>query len=157
MIWMIPLAAIVLIGLWFLTTRILIPSYQAGGALVVDNPSKYTSLIDAVYDTSRKGVERLIAQGADLEVTKSDGSTPLLLAVETDQFDIAEKLINAGANIFAVSGFGDSVGYAVENSNVNSEARERVLKLLESKGFPFPAAHRTEVIKMVETGKWPPK
>lgn len=156
MVWTIPLILLFLVGLWLLTTRIIIPSYQAGVPMI-DNPSKHTSLIDAVYNRSSKGVEKLITQGADLEITKSDGSTPLLLAVETDQFGIAEKLIDAGANVFAVSKFGDSVGRAVENSNVNSEARKRVMDLLKLKGFPFPAPHRTEVIKMIETGTWPPK
>ena len=150
------LGFLVLLGLWFLITRIVIPSYQAG-VLVIDNPNKYTNLIDAVYDRSTKGVERLIAQGANLEATKSDGSTPLLLAVETDQFDIAEKLINSGANVFAVSESGDSVGYSVEHSNVNSQARLRVVDLLKARGFPFPAPHRTEIEKMIEAGTWPPK
>lgn len=118
------------------------------------------SLIAAVYDRDARRVRELIASGANLEERKSDGSTPLLLAAETDQFEIAETLIDAGADIWATSEFGDSVGWAAEKSQVvrgaQGDARHRVLGKLRARGFPFPAEYRSIVLRHVQAGEWPP-
>lgn len=119
------------------------------------------SLIAAVYDRDARRVRELIASGANLEERKSDGSTPLLLAVESDQFEIAEALIDAGADIWATSEFGDSVGWATEKSRLgpgrDGDARRRVLIKLRARGFPFPAQHRSVVLRQIQAGAWPPK
>jgi hypothetical protein len=119
------------------------------------------SLIAAVYDRDARRVRELIASGVNLEERKSDGSTPLLLAAETDQFEIAEALIDAGADIWATSEFGDSVGWAAEKSKLvrgtHADARLRVLTKLRARGFPFPAEYRSIVLQHVQAGEWPPK
>lgn len=124
-------------------------------------PTPPQNLIAAVYDRNPALVRRLIASGADLEQRKSDGSTPLLLSVETDQFAIAETLIDSGADIWATSEFGDTVGWATEHSRlkggVDERARRRVLVKLRGRGFPFPAAHRSFVLQRIRAGDWPPK
>lgn len=106
-------------------------------------------------------MRELIASGANLEERKSDNSTPLLLAAETDQFEIAETLIDAGANIWATSEFGDTVGQAAETSRLvagpDADARQRVLAKLRARGFPFPAEDSSDVLKKIKAGEWPPK
>lgn len=123
-------------------------------------PAPSNSLIDAVYHRDEARARALIASGADIEERKSDESTPLLLAVTTDQFVIAEMLIDAGANIWATSEFGDSVGWATEKSKLaggpDAEARDRIMIKLRNRGFPFPAEHRSIVLGKVESGQWPP-
>lgn len=123
-------------------------------------PTPSNSLIVAVYDRDEAEVRALIASGADIEERKSDGSTPLLLAATTDQFEIAEMLIDAGANIWATSEFGDSVGWATEKSKLvrgpDADARDRVMGKLRNRGFPFPAEHRSIILRKVESGQWPP-
>lgn len=130
----------------------------AGGCSM---PTPSNSLIGAVYDRDERRVRELIASGANLEERKSDGSTPLLLGAETDQFEIADALIDAGANIWATSEFGDSVGWAIENSKLvrgpDADARRRVLLKLRERGFPFPAEHRSIVLRKVQAGEWPPR
>jgi hypothetical protein len=130
----------------------------AGGCSILASSN---SLIAAVYDRDARRVRELIASGANLEERKSDGSTPLLLAVESDQFGIAEALIDAGADIWVTSEFGDSVGWATERSQLgpgrDGDARRRVLVKLRARGFPFPAQHRSIVLQQIRAGAWPPK
>lgn len=120
-----------------------------------------TSLIKAVYDGNESRVRALVSSGANLEERKSDESTPLLLAAETDQFEIAEILIDHGANIWATSEFGDTVGYATEQSRLiggpDFDARQRVLAKLKERGFPFPAEHPTVIEKKQAARQWPPR
>jgi Ankyrin repeats (3 copies) len=130
----------------------------AGGCRM---PTPSPSLMTAVYDGDRRRVRELIASGANLEERESDGSTPLLLAVESNQFEIAEALIDAGANIWVTSDFGNSVGWAAEKSRLisgpDADARQRVLVQLRDRGFPFPAQHSSIVLKKVQAGEWPPR
>ena len=120
-----------------------------------------TSLTTAVYNRDERRVRELLAARADLEERASDSSTPLLLATETDQFTIAEVLIDAGADIWATSEFGDSVGWAAEHSRVvrgaEADARKRILAKLRKLGFPFPAPHSSRVLNAIQAGQWPPK
>lgn len=136
-----------------------IASIMLAGGCSMATPSN--SLIAAVYNRDEARVRQLVAAGAPLEERKSDRSTPLLLAAETDQFEIAEVLIDAGADIWATSEFGDSVGWAAEHSRLaggpDAEARERVLAKLRARGFPFPAEHRSVVLRKVQAGEWPPQ
>jgi ankyrin repeat protein len=140
---------------------------QLGGAAIILGVGKRSmsksssSLIDAVYDRDQRRVRELIASGANLEERKSDRSTPLLLAAETDQFEIADALIDAGADIWATSEFGDSVGWATEKSKLvrgaDADARHRVLTKLRAQGFPFPAQYRSTLLRQIQAGEWPPK
>jgi uncharacterized protein len=54
------------------------------------------------------GVNRLIANSADLEARDPDGQTALLVAVANNQIDIAKALMAAGANINAQAANADT-------------------------------------------------
>lgn len=125
---------------------------------------RHSNLLSAVQYRNIGEVERLIASGADLNVQNERMATPLILAITTDQYEIAEVLIDAGADIFAYDKFGITAGNMIEqwNPTLPSEssearAREHVLRKLTEKGFPFPAPSREETLEMVAEGTWPPK
>ncbi len=56
-------------------------------------------LIVAVERGDRRAVEKLLRDGADVEVRTSDGVTPLYAAAFHDQADILQLLIRAGAKV----------------------------------------------------------
>lgn len=123
--------------------------------------SKSDSLVDAVLNEDGGQVATLIEQGAPLEEEDHRGQTALVLAAATDQFRIAEQLIEAGADPFAADDFGWTAGYAAQTSNLQRgpefEAKQRVKALLEARGFPFPSPDTDQVKTMVAEGKWPPR
>lgn len=122
--------------------------------------TKSDSLIEAVMIADPGEVERLIAAGAPLEQANHKGETPLIIAAKTDQFRIAETLLRAGANPFAVSQFGWTAGYAAQTSRLvrgpEFEAKARVAAELEARGYPVPGPDKPEIKQLVAEGKWPP-
>jgi hypothetical protein len=117
-------------------------------------------LVQATMEGSEVRVRQLILDGADLEESDSKQQTSLLIAAKTDQFDIAEILIDAGANVLTTSRFGWTVGYAAETSRIaagpDADARLRVLDKLRARGFPFPAPHPDHVKSLMDRSAWPP-
>lgn len=129
------------------------------GGCSVGKPTE--SVLAAVMNRDEGNVRALVAARANLEERDVDESTPLLLASETNQFVIAEVLIDGGANIWATSEFGDSVGFVTERSRLiagpDFEARARVLAKLKARGFPFPADQPATVEAKTKRGEWPPR
>lgn len=123
--------------------------------------TKSDNLVDAVMHGDVGHVDQLIENGASLEETDHKGQTALILAAKTDQFTIAEKLLLAGADPFAVSQFGWTAGYATATSKLQRgpefEARERFTELLEQRGYPMPGPDKPDIKRMVAEGKWPPR
>lgn len=118
------------------------------------------TLIDAVMERDKGQVADLIRQGAPLEETDIEGQTALILAATTDQFEIAEILLDAGADPFAVSQFGWTAGYATQISKLQRgpefEAMQRVTQKLEARGYPMPGPEKAQIKAMVGEGNWPP-
>ncbi|GBR38965.1 hypothetical protein AA101099_1466 [Neoasaia chiangmaiensis NBRC 101099] len=120
-------------------------------------------LIDAIMGSERKEAMDLVKSGASLEekYDRYAGSTPLLMASATDQWDLVEFFIEYGANIWAYSKFGMNVGDYAEGSRVipdcpEGQALQRVRAILHQRGFPSPAPHPKEVVRLAAEGKWPP-
>jgi hypothetical protein len=118
-------------------------------------------LVQATMDESEARVRLLVSQGANLEEADHKQQTALLIATMTDQFEIAEVLIDAGANVWTASMFGWTPGYAAQTSRIaggpDAEARQRVIAKLQAKGFPFPAPTPEQVEAAMEKGQWPPR
>lgn len=128
-------------------------------------PEEPKTIYDAVANSSIDDVNRLIGEGVDVNAPDYRGQAPLLLAVATYQFRIAEVLIDNGADIFAVDKLGFNVGlYASAfppttdpiSGTVENDARERVIQKLKEGGFPWPPPWQDEVLQMKASGKWPP-
>ena len=122
---------------------------------------KTDSLIEAVRFEDADQVEALIRSGAPLEEKDKKGQTPLILAAKTDQYEIAERLLGAGANVFAVSDFGWTAGYAAQTSNLAGgpefDALQRFKVQLEQRGYPVPGPDKPDIKRMAEEGNWPPR
>ncbi|RIV85690.1 ankyrin repeat domain-containing protein [Aurantiacibacter zhengii] len=118
------------------------------------------SLIKAVEMQDREQVATLASTGADLEQRNDVGQTPLVLASKTDQFVIAEILLDAGADPFAADMFGWTAGYAVQTTRLTGgkefEARERVREKLKAHGYRIPGPNSNEIMELVDMGNWPP-
>lgn len=122
-------------------------------------PTKNT-LVRAVMTRHSNLIVELSRDRSTLEERDSTKQTPLIIAAKTDQFTVAEILLNAGADPFAVDQFGWTAGYALQTSKLKRgpefEARERVAKALRSKAYPIPGPDTDEILELVKAGKWPP-
>lgn len=121
-----------------------------------------TTVADAVTIKNIEAVSQLIREKKDVNTPDNRGQAPLLIAVSTQQFQIAEVLIDSGANIWAINTLGFNVGLFTYNSQVAEEspegrAKNRVVEKLQAQGFPWPPPWHDETLKMVEKGNWPPK
>jgi hypothetical protein len=146
-------------GFFYRARHAVLLAMSIAGACSVNKPSD--SVLKAVLNRDEGNVRALVAARANLEERDVDASTPLLLASETNQFVIAEVLIDNGANIWATSEFGDTVGFVAERSRLaggaDFEARARVLEKLKARGFPFPAEQPAVVEEKLKRGEWPPR
>lgn len=128
-----------------------------GSCMNSDQPE---TLIEAVYERDKARVIELASSGAALEERDLEGQTPLVLAASTDQFEIAEVLLDAGADPFAASQFGWTAGYAAQTTNLQRgpefEAMQRVSQRLRARGYPVPGPDKQEIKQMVAEGNWPP-
>ena len=118
------------------------------------------TLIDAVRYRDLTLVEKLIQQDVDLEQRDHRGSTPLRIAAGSDQFVIAEKLIEAGADPFTMDSLYITAAGGVENSSLTPDspdgaARVRLLEVFKEKGITFPVPSPQEMPQALEDGRWP--
>ena len=67
-----------------------------------------SGLFDAIQDRDRSAVERLLAEGADVQVARADGSTALALAVHIQDREAAALLLERGAEVNATDDYGDT-------------------------------------------------
>lgn len=119
-------------------------------------------LLGAVLHREPEQVALLVRAGVPLNVRDEAGDTPLTLAAISDQFVIAEMLIDGGADVFAHSEFGWTAGYAAQSSRLapgtaEGDARQRVIAKLRAKGFPWPAPEPETVEQLAARGAWPPR
>jgi ankyrin repeat protein len=80
----------------------------------------FTPLMWAARDGNEALVHRLLGAGAEINATNGDGSTPMMLAIVNDRFDMAATLLELGAD--ANDG---SLYYAVEMRDAPTDWRAR--------------------------------
>jgi len=122
---------------------------------------KPDELLEAVMNRQASRVAELLVRQPDLDARNKQLDTPLTLATVSDQFVIAEMLIDAGADVFAHNKFGWTAGFAAQTSRLDpgteeGDARQRVIAKLRSKGFPWPAPDPDAVKQLVSADAWPP-
>jgi hypothetical protein len=123
---------------------------------------RYWPLKAAIGLNSLGAVRLLVGHGAPIEEHDLGGATPLRLAVEQQNFRIAEFLLARGADPWSVGANGETVGAVVDGPMRPGEpeeqaARQRVVPRLEKAGWRFPnALDARQVRHLVLSGAWPP-
>lgn len=96
-------------------------------SIVKDKP--LTELLLAIYHRDVETAIQLIENGQQINETNYRGDTPLMIAINTYQPEIAEKLIAAGADVFIKNDVGrDAFTWCLVKGN------ETIKKKLEEKG-----------------------
>jgi len=118
-------------------------------------------LVKHIGDGDLDGVRTALSAGANPNEKDYRGKTALVLASSTDQYRIANLLINNGADIFESDQFGLSPGILASQSRLIGESPEgEALKIfvaeLKSRGHPWPPPGPTEVLRLKSVGRWPP-
>ena len=81
------------------------------------NHGGFTPLLYAARGGCLKCVERLLAGGADIDLPDPEAVTPLILAITNFQFDVADHLVDAGADLDRWDLFGRTALYAAVDMN----------------------------------------
>ena len=91
-----------------MATRLLLAAFLttvlASAAAFAAEPG--STLLRAAERGDQALARTLIQQGADVNASSVDGSTPLHRAVFTDHFDVASLLVKAGAKVQAADRYG---------------------------------------------------
>ncbi len=119
--------------------------------------------LKATIGLNSLGATRLLLQhGAKVDAHDANGATPLRLAVEQQNFRIAELLLEKGADPWAVGSNGETVGTVLAGPVRPGEpeeqaARPRVLRALKKAGWTIPGGpDARQTRRLVLTGAWPP-
>ena len=121
---------------------------------------KNKELIDAVRNRNLGMVEALITKGYPLEERDHRGSTALRIAAGSEQYVIAEKLVEAGADIYTMDSLHITAAGAIYKSNLiagnpDGNARQRLLELMRELEVPEPVPSRKEMPLALKNGGWP--
>ncbi len=105
-------------------------------------------------------VELLLRKGLDVQWADKFGVSRLQIAVDTEQFRVAEILFNAGASLWAISGTGHMPVHIVsqpmiQNNPQQDAARQRLLAKAMGAGLPWPPPPAKEIRALVLGGNWP--
>lgn len=119
-------------------------------------------LAKAVMDRNYGRVAQLLVQGEAVDSTDHAGRSALWVAVASNNYPIANLLLDHGADIW----FADDMGFAVvafpyvsKNKLGSEDALEqaRFIRRVREAGCPWPPYLPDVVEKMREEGKWPPR
>jgi|EndMetStandDraft_3_1072993.scaffolds.fasta_scaffold340359_1 ankyrin repeat protein len=95
-----PKIVLLVVWVFFMNMEFAQSSLRLGGNTVsqVYEDAKVVALINAATDGRTNDVERLAAQGANVDGVGSDGTTPLIWALNARNAKGVEALLRAGAN-----------------------------------------------------------
>lgn len=102
----------------------------------------------------------LIRYGLDMVWVDEIGNGHLQIAVDMEQYRIAELMVDRGAKLWQVSGAGampvqNLTRNLVFSSKQEDGARIRLIDRAKASGLPWPPPTFSEVTPMVKAGKWP--
>lgn len=120
------------------------------------------NLLYAVEQRDPAAVQVALAARRGLEQRDESGTTPLLKALASAQFVIAEMIVDGGGDIWAVDEFGLTAGHFLQANpwppgSIEGDAKQRVIGKLKARGFPYPPPPQEEVQRLVAEGRWPPR
>lgn len=107
------------------------------------------------------GVRMLLDHGADPNVSGPLARRPLHIALDMEKFAIAERLIEAGADPWAIDSSGANLGTAVTtpmltDSPGDHAAQRRLATKAQGLGWPDPVPSPQKVRALADEGRWPP-
>jgi len=122
----------------------------------------HPQIFEAIEDSDQARARRLITAGANIEARGYGQGTPILKAALTDNWIIAEMLLEAGADPMVPDEFGLIFTRVASRANLKSESDEgqaltRIRAILTERGLISLVFTPEEVRTMVEAGEWPPK
>jgi hypothetical protein len=94
-----------------------------------------TKLHYAAADGDLKMVKELIASGVDVDVEDNAGGTPLIAAIESEQFQVADYLIEMGADIYHSSNSGSPFETYFRPASPKYGPNFRIVDYMLSKGY----------------------
>lgn len=107
------------------------------------------------------GVKSALDSGANPNAKDNRGNPPLVLATATDQYLIANLLLQNGADMLATDDFGLLPAILAQQSRVLPEssegaARQVFINELQRRGHPWPPPDPVKVTALKAEGRWPP-
>lgn len=131
------------------------------GASAVPENDPLAAFRAAIALGSDGGVRMLLDFGADPDTIGPLGRRPLHIALDMEQFRIAEFLIARGADLWAVDAGGANLATAAAMPMVTDMADERLAQvrlaaLAAQAGWPNPTPTPHAVRALVSQDRWPP-
>ncbi|WP_141243939.1 ankyrin repeat domain-containing protein [Sphingomonas lenta] len=110
---------------------------------------------------SMGGVRMLLDFGLDPKFRDRLGNSPLGNALDADRFEIAELLLDRGADPWAIDVTGGNLAYAVTMPMMRDDpddeaAQKRLAARLPKLGWPTPHPSPAEIRRLALDGRWPP-
>ena len=124
--------------------------FLAAGIVVMTASGVHASVLRAVEQGDRPGLEQALAAGDPVDERNGQGQTALLVAVWNDDVDAARLLIAAGADINARDAIDDSPFLVA-----GAEGRIEILRMILARGADLQSTNRyggTALIPAAEKG-----
>lgn len=133
----------------------------AGGASATPAGSPLGPFRTAITAGSQGGVRLLLDMHGDPDIADRLGHRPLLIALDTERFRIAELLLDRGADPWAIDSGGGNLGTAAYTPMVTADAEEaaaqrRLRTRLSRLGWPAPPPSPERVRALALDRQWPP-
>jgi len=118
-------------------------------------------LAERIVKRDLEGVKKALEAGAKPDERDERENPAILLAAITDQYRIANLLLDAGADIYATDKFGLSAGSLAEDSrllpdSIEGHAHSEFVAKLKAKGHPWPPPGPKKVRELKAENNWPP-
>ena len=139
----------------------LLLSLFLAGSHMNANAQRSGPLAAAVANRRADEVTSLLASGVSPDDRDERGQEAIIIAASTDQFAIANILVDRGANIWAANRLGFTPALFAFTSHVSANspegtAREIFISKLKGRGYPWPPPWQNEVVALRSSGNWPP-
>ena len=123
-------------------------------------------IIQAMKSKIKGRLDYYLDNGADINAESNLGGNIALTAAMTHRFDLANILIDKGADPLTMNKLGGTIGYYAESvtqlstwrsSGKFEEERLQLIDKLKAANFPFPALEPKQAIILNNKGQWPSK
>lgn len=133
-----------------------------GGATPAPVDAPLDPVRAAIALGSTGGVRLLLDHGLDPDVRDDLDRRPLHVALDMEQFAIAELLLDQGADPYAIDIAGANLGTSATTAMVSAApeqaaAQRRLAARLPALGWPEPTPAPRALLALASDGNWPPR